>query len=499
MTLHFLDLPAELILRCLLLLSLDDMVACLYTCTALRALISDSIAIQYRVALERAGLEENPSSLARLPISERMNMLRRREERWRTLTPASRHTIRFPAPSMMFFYDLKANYWLLALMDDVASEQATALKYIDIRPVDVHLLSFSTSTPHPLAAEPTIHLGKRSTEHVVEAKLDVLGHILVITTVNWERTACKDENLLYFFNWKTGLPLKEPVYTTTAAVIFAAPNVVLAPSAKHNRLEVYGFPPEGDSHEPEVFMFDLPALLPSHHINITQLQCRISPSPRTTTTHTQYCRADFLPTTENAVILLSYDTFLLDDDNDDEQPHIFAILPYALLECIDEQRTIPAENRPTCAWAAWGPRSSRWLDPSISSRAWITVTSGQRALGFAPYRAISDEPPVADILRLLDFNPHQIRHCRRHQPADSENSATTRRIVEPLAGTPSEDLARRLFSHFAEPVSSQIAYVETTSKELFCFHNIYMSDDCLVGITYAPENELDSLEIMYFG
>lgn len=81
------DLPTELLIRILRLLSLSDIAHCKRVELTLNATIADSAVIQYDCALDAAGLDDNPASS--LPLRERLELLRNQERAWMSLTPCS--------------------------------------------------------------------------------------------------------------------------------------------------------------------------------------------------------------------------------------------------------------------------------------------------------------------------------------------------------------------------------------------------------------------------
>ncbi|KAJ6566393.1 hypothetical protein B0H19DRAFT_1137660 [Mycena capillaripes] len=91
---NFLDLPPELILRCLIHLSLTDLDSCLDCGNCLlREIILISVLITYRREQDSAGIEENSGVTSSSLISDGLEALRRREANWLNFTPSSGHTI----------------------------------------------------------------------------------------------------------------------------------------------------------------------------------------------------------------------------------------------------------------------------------------------------------------------------------------------------------------------------------------------------------------------
>ncbi|KAJ7058892.1 hypothetical protein C8F01DRAFT_283833 [Mycena amicta] len=375
---ELLDLPPELILGCLLRLSLDDIASCLRVGNSLLArIISDSLAIRYRVEQELAGVEENPGVMLDLPTSVRLETLREREHRWHTFSPAARYTIPYRIP---FLYAIASGLWFLAEAEDSAAELAISLHYVDLSPaaqhqwriaftgtpfanfttaleehdllviiscvrclddpsmvtVDAHLLLFSSGTPHPLAAQPVIHLHRQPATHNVDVNVEVAGHILVISCVDWEHSASQT-NLLYVFDWKRDISLIAPTTATTIGMAFLTPNVLLIPKM-HNSVDIYSFSPENTTElleYPTPISFGLPLLQPNHFLSPMGVQSRRSPNPCIRVSHPNYRRAKFPVTSDNTIIFLSYETrFQAPYGTRTPQTHLCVIRPAPLLESI---------------------------------------------------------------------------------------------------------------------------------------------------------------------
>lgn len=76
----YVDLFPELAIHVLSYSSLPDIFACLRTHTALYKLIKDSMALQYHIKTQLAGVENNPYSM--ITVHERLDRLNVREAGW---------------------------------------------------------------------------------------------------------------------------------------------------------------------------------------------------------------------------------------------------------------------------------------------------------------------------------------------------------------------------------------------------------------------------------
>ncbi|KAJ7058881.1 hypothetical protein C8F01DRAFT_1371039 [Mycena amicta] len=540
---ELLDLPPELILGCLLYLSLDDIASCLRVGNSLLArIISDSLALRYRVEQELAGVEENPGAMLDLPTSVRLETLREREHRWHTFCPAARYTIPYPKSCIPFLYAIESGLWFLAEAENSAAELAISLHYVDLSPaaqhqwriaftgtpfanfttaleehdllviiscvrclddpsmvtLDAHLLLFSSGTPHPLAAQPVIHLHRQPATHTVDVNVEVAGHILVISCIDWEHPASQT-NLLYVFDWKRGIPLIAPTTATTIGMAFLTPNVLLIPKM-YNSVDIYSFSPENTTElleYPTPISFGLPLLQPNYFLSPMGVQSRRSPNPCTGVSHPNYRRAKFPVTLDNTIIFLSYETrFQAPYGARTPQTHLFVIRPAPLLESVSSALEMGFTFVP---WGEWGATCTRWLDPTNTARAWILASLGQRMIGFPPYIPGAFHLPYQ--IRLLDFNEHRIALLRRQRDVASSTFIEDRaisQIVEP--GPPGDTLLQTSFTHFAEPVTSDIAYIETTFTQEVDFDNAYLSEECVIARRYAIDGTpSEMLEVLYFG
>ncbi|KAJ7058878.1 hypothetical protein C8F01DRAFT_1232477 [Mycena amicta] len=537
-TLCLLDLPPELILRALIHLPLDDLASCLHSGNrTLAGIISDSFTIRYRTEQELAGVEENNRALKTLTTSERLDTLRAREERWRSFRPSARYNIPFPKPSHMFSYAIDSGLWMLADIEDTFTELSTTIQYarLTAQPsewhtvftglpfanfstaleeqdllvvcscvpcsddpslvsVEVHLLCFSTGIPHPSATQPVIFLERRRANIVIDVNLEVVGHVMVISCHDWDQLEQGNAHVLYVFNWRKGLLLMDPVFNVTDAMVFLAATVLMIFRPSHNNLEIYHLPgaeSDGTHNPPNPLSLCLPKLSQDRSILPMRVHCQVSPNPRTEVSSPHYQQAAFAPPPKDAIVFLSYQTAFRGNADALPEEHRFVILPAPLLTLVSE-----AETR-SIPWSDWGAKCTRWLDPHLTSPAWIKSTCGQRMISFPPY---DPRERTAHAIALLDFNPRQVSRVRRGHDGDVDASGKTTitRVVK--AGAPSDRLLESCFTHFAEPVSSDIAYVEQTSKEKFDFDNVYLSEECIVGMRYAPDDyAVDTLEVLYFG
>lgn len=107
----FLDLPSEVIECILIHVHPRDLPACCLVNHFLHEVATNSIFIQYIIALYTASAVGNPNSS--LSIVERRERLKVREESWYNLAPTSRHTIKCSGFSTGGLYDLSNGIYVL--------------------------------------------------------------------------------------------------------------------------------------------------------------------------------------------------------------------------------------------------------------------------------------------------------------------------------------------------------------------------------------------------
>jgi hypothetical protein len=116
-------------------------------------------------------------------------------------------------------------------------------------------------------------------------------------------------------------------------------------------------------------------------------------------------------------------------------------------------------------WAEWGPQCTRWLDEAELSTHYITTTAGQRMVTI-PHDAPQHPAPI----RILDFNSATIEAQRARGAVDGPHAVV--RVVE----TSTQSLPA-----FAEPIVSEVPYVEITSKQHFDYGAVLINDANVIG------------------
>lgn len=106
----FTDLPPELLVSILSYLPVQALATCNYVNQTLRAVISNSILLQYKIALHKACALDNENCT--LSYSEKLRLLKQKEESWSSCTPNFHRVVPLSfSPGSV--YDLSGDVYLL--------------------------------------------------------------------------------------------------------------------------------------------------------------------------------------------------------------------------------------------------------------------------------------------------------------------------------------------------------------------------------------------------
>ena len=94
MTVHFLNIPPEILIKILCFLDRSSIISCSLTHSFLYTCIGDYQIVQYHIAKQVAGVEDNPRCTSSFSISDRLAYLKSREEGWAELNIDFRRKIR---------------------------------------------------------------------------------------------------------------------------------------------------------------------------------------------------------------------------------------------------------------------------------------------------------------------------------------------------------------------------------------------------------------------
>ncbi|KAF8054232.1 hypothetical protein FPV67DRAFT_1132241 [Lyophyllum atratum] len=336
---QLLDLPPETIVRILCYLDLQDLVSVTRTSRALHSINAFQV-LQYRFALQAAGLEDNPDSS--LVVAERLALLKNREEGWSNFSFDFRTTL--PIQHMPSgIYDMTGGIYLLGDVNKrtlhyckLPSKPSDPLTWsrIDIdRPlvdmglsiyehdliaivttsphpthfgmhvIEVLLLEFSTGKPHPLARIPVLSVVETHWPRPAIG-IEIVGDHLALVLTYYVNHEHAPRDRFYIFDWKTGtLKMDLPaLHHTYSGLVFLSPTLVLLPNARKHCLDIWSIPPSPLPSPPRpVLSLCLPPLNLGQFI--LSLSCRGEPNP--TLAGTPHSDQPFHAAPEDALILFN--------------------------------------------------------------------------------------------------------------------------------------------------------------------------------------------------
>ncbi|TFK68369.1 hypothetical protein BDN72DRAFT_841846 [Pluteus cervinus] len=330
----FLDLPTELQIYILSLLPFSCLPTLKLVSHSFQDLIQNAVILEYHQACFQAGMVPNPH--CPLPISERLNTLREREDAWSHLSIDFTKMMMVPrAPSGI--YDLTGGVYLLGTAERKSlmvlrlpstQAEANALQwevldvgepFIDIglavqehdlvgvltkttpenstsQVLYLRLIQLSTGRPHPHARHPILSVGKAQNGRAA-LSMEIVGDNLVLI-ITYYNPLFSPRDTLYVYDWKRGV-LKArthaPNMSWTGLVPLSA-DVFLTPNRLTGNLELWEIPPTTqDSYAPASHSSASPSVgvldedyrpttvlqLPrvAHNRRIGHISCRGEPNP----------------------------------------------------------------------------------------------------------------------------------------------------------------------------------------------------------------------------
>ncbi|KII91519.1 hypothetical protein PLICRDRAFT_38284 [Plicaturopsis crispa FD-325 SS-3] len=538
MAFNLLSLPTELLVRIISLSTPTDTFIWQLTARHFRNLVKDSSELQYRIAAYAAGVIDNPRS--RLSHAERLERLKARETAWSTLnvrsqtaiavdyTPAGLYDftrgVYFQAEEGLLGTDDKPlvtdlNYVVLPHSPSAEGQPLSWSKIhsdhhiidfgpclqehglvalVVVRPgtnpgtstVEVSLLDFATSRPHPAAVQPTLHVCTVPKVSVVSCStsIGIVGHYLaLLVTFSPQMAMCA----LYLYQWKTGelirsYPLSPGSYNSLA---FLADDLILLTNMAENRLEIFRIHEHPWDIAP-ILLLELPPVRDRNNVAIYRLTCQAEPNPigrmssPTSVNHADDERP-FFNAPEDAIFLFSM--LLISHDHAVVDKCSFVVHRRALLALVPVPVDPLVPTLEEMPWVTWGPDITRWFDIDDTPPRWITVPAGQRYALIASTASASPEP-----IRVLDFNPYSCWKQKQAEEAGTEDDGTrlcdeTSTIMQDLHG-------------FAEPVNSRLPYVETLTRELYRYDAVLMDEVRILGLTLGGENsDITNIDVLLMG
>ncbi|RDB20399.1 hypothetical protein Hypma_012541 [Hypsizygus marmoreus] len=533
-----LDLPPELVVRILCYLHLPDVLSCTRTHSSLLALTKDFVVLQYHMATQTAMVADNPH--CNLPISERFDMLKRREEGWKKFRVDFRKTIPVKhVPSGI--YEMTGGIFLLGdttrkalhylTLPSKATDEpswsrididstmvdiglsiyehdlvavVTTTPQQDCDKIEIQLLQFSSGQPHPLAHTPKIHVADSSWGPRPAIGIEIVGDHLALIT-NYFLNAMQPDDDFYVYEWKTGtlkLHITAPNHTYSS-LVFLSPEFILLPNAYRCSLDIWKIPTTPET-APKCPLRILG--LPSVGRLIVRFRCRGEPNPAPY--GHSYSSKPFHDSSSNALVIFTIRTQLLGT--------AFSMIVHRrtlLALCagtpdLEAPRTTQEELiagvdvlveylfAPHVPWSHWGPKNTRWFSTDSIVTRWITTSAGQRCvISFDDHEAEEEEAeePQQQPRRppsILDFNPLIVE----------------RRLLEDDFG-PTESLCMEPSKldddSFLEVVESQLPFARLNlpwdMEGLEGFEGVMMDDERLLVLKTDESNKIVEIEVIHMG
>ncbi|TDL15988.1 hypothetical protein BD410DRAFT_832321 [Rickenella mellea] len=305
----------------------------------------------------------------------------------------------------------------------------------------LHLLSLTTFTHHPDAAQPTI---SASFEYGVNDYTTVItlggDHVALLLSTNIRDTECT--NWFFLWDWTSGVRKDSDVVCEKGVipqwdtVCFISHSALLLPDTLGSVLDIYTFTDEPGS---LVRAVSLHLPLQSQIARLMSITARSEPAPssphvcRLDGSHANaprtYQRRPFTTDPESAIVVITmqYST----DENLPEPEQTLVAHRSTLLELARRDsrfvtsRPTHVDTCQTLYWEEWGPLCARW-GLSATPR-WVCYTYGQRfvSMGPVPVRRLEDENgevsrPLNSIT-VYDFN---VMNAERDIPTDNSHTRT---------------------------------------------------------------------------
>ncbi|KAH6912077.1 hypothetical protein BKA70DRAFT_1054255, partial [Coprinopsis sp. MPI-PUGE-AT-0042] len=312
-------LPSEILIKILSYLPLQSLLVSLQTCKTIKGIYDTSTSLQYLAELEVAGMLDNP--YCPLDTTQRLLMLRQREEAWWCLEPQLTTLLNVHA-KFSGLYDVSSSALLLGLdvseyhLEGTTVVQSFALPSPSIPPSDIgrHLFEapyepvnigisieendlvalvvrkherqlaimlkrHSTGKPHELAQRQTVlltHVGQ-----LEDTAIEIAGSNLVLTT-----NTMGGAGVIRVYDWMRGILKGVNFVEDAQGIIFLTDGLFLTPNAITNTLDIFHIPSLStdthmDTHTPLKCILKL-ALPPSpsqDELLSNRIQCRCSPNP----------------------------------------------------------------------------------------------------------------------------------------------------------------------------------------------------------------------------
>ncbi|KAK7039219.1 hypothetical protein VNI00_010124 [Paramarasmius palmivorus] len=515
--LTLLDLPLELLIHILSYSPLQDLLSIQVTNRFLQHAIATSSQLQYLMALDIAGMEDNPK--CSLPASDRLKVLEEREKAWKLFKPTFMQRVEIDK-SQIILYELaggafiRSDYnrrvvncvvlprddgsrqedWGKLEVDEKIMDFGQAIEEHDLvavitaaekhcasnsATVEVKYYQFSTRQPHPLAG-PAMTFTQNCPLEDVRVGIEISGDYVALV-VKDSRPGHFDRDKIYVLDWKRS-KIKTIIKSASrryTSAIFISLDVILATNSYEGSLELWKIPaePVAESTLPQLTL-RLPALVPGFFV--ADLACRGAPNPSVTIPRNE---RPFRSSALDSIIVFHLTVSFINPAVTTQ--FLFFAHRSSLLKLLANSYSPPSEQG--LGWAQWGRPITRWFHGRTITTDWITTTCGQRYVLISPQAHRLAQPVI-----VLDFNQH---HCRQHRLRKESGENENHRVW--LIDAP--DNLHKL-EVFREDVKGVLPYLATKSEEAYSFDGVLMDDERIIGLKRADfPAGLEAMEVMYFG
>ncbi|KAF8578725.1 hypothetical protein K439DRAFT_1638566 [Ramaria rubella] len=506
------SIPVELLVRIFGELNIKDTLRCSQTCRFFHDTIKQAIALQYRMELTVAGVEDT-NAAPNLPVAQRLTQLQTIEDGWDYLrfrkthrvkkhpsnlwelfggvlvhglgSPRTRGLAFMELPSAVrempgrtwsipdtgvdirdFGIDPGQNLVVLISAIPFAVNAPTAEYMVHLRTMN-YGASHSQATAAILSCEVPACLARRN--FVIQIMDEYLG-------VLFHTGEGPSYDQLRIWNWKSGrlvtwLGITDGGNLKIDSFSFLSPRHFVVSKFRRNAqasptLEVYDFLTSGEDLDPRLIrLFQFPSMI--NGISMASMITRSDPSPGN---YPASQGRPFIPAPTSRILTVSMDITYQQEGVD-----CFIIFMHisSLLENEYEDVTVP--------WEKWGPEKTRFLQLDMNERTWVCYVHGTRYVRLELMDGDESEDGFMDTgyhIRMIDFNSLAAKRDEHFHPQDECSYWAHRSVFAPNNPT----TIKRGLSPFVDDVVTHLPYRESYSREPCPYSAVMIDGDCLVGL-----------------
>lgn len=511
-------LTPELIVQILDYADVPSILRCSAVCRRFRDIVAASSALQYRVTLVLAGLED--AGRQRTSYGDRLRALQSREAAWRTFEYRDRVTLDIGPGAYRPCYDLHGGVFFVGRrtgpnlpirmlswlplpsaydppgeppdwtsvpldvsIDDFALDLHQDLVVLvemllpAATTLTIYLRSFETMQPHPRAETGIIVSECEPVSMNSTVVIDLTGQHLGLL-FNYDHAAFSEKDTLTIWNWNTSQMLYrlQGTHTKVTSFSFLSEDMFLLPNVGNSTVETYKRCPDGFT---LAATYELPPQTEGCLLNNanSRYKSRGVFKPPATSPWAREQRPFFLAS-EMELVVLSLEYRAKAKGN-----YFTLIAPKGAF--LRGAGVVP--------WAAWGPAGARIIREPL--RLWDYFFAGTRFMTLSADSAggVDDEdspageqrPPAGarTHVRLLDFSQAAVA---RAPPA----TGPTRRLRVVRAPN-----AVRAGPVFSEDVLTSLPYVETVTTCAFELSNVMCDHERVIGLKTNAVLDMESMDV----